>query len=78
MFHIKKDAEFRTKNNSPLFPTSEKIKNQLTYDITHWIDKFHLQQCVFIEIGEGFCAVNIIFILSYIFVDFHPMCITVS
>lgn len=49
VFHIK-NTQFRTKDNS-FFPS--------TYNITNWIDKFHLQHCVFVEIGESFCAVSI-------------------
>ncbi|XP_012270687.1 uncharacterized protein LOC105694514 isoform X2 [Orussus abietinus] len=26
------------------------------YDISHWVQQLHLQQCAFVEIGEGFCA----------------------
>ena len=40
---------------SPIVQENDFVPN---YDISHWVQQLHLQQCVFVEIGEGFCAVS--------------------
>ncbi|XP_076302424.1 uncharacterized protein LOC143220700 [Lasioglossum baleicum] len=35
---------------------SKDLNESPNYDITRWVRQLHLQQCAFVEIGEGFCA----------------------
>nr|XP_033321823.1 uncharacterized protein LOC117217977 [Megalopta genalis] len=43
-------------NWEPFLYVSKDLDGSPNYDITHWVRQLHLQQCAFVEIGEGFCA----------------------
>ena len=45
-------------NWDPFLLISKDLYESPNYDITHWVRQLHLQQCAFVEIGEGFCAVS--------------------
>ena len=53
-------ANFRTKDDIFFFSPLQEKDPVPNYDIRHWVHQLHLQQCVFVEIGEGFCAVSYI------------------
>ncbi|CAK9809373.1 hypothetical protein ANTPLA_LOCUS6146 [Anthophora plagiata] len=43
-------------NWDPFLFVSKDLDELPNYDITRWVRQLHLQQCAFVEIGEGFCA----------------------
>ncbi|CAL7946952.1 unnamed protein product [Xylocopa violacea] len=43
-------------NWDPFLFVSRDLDESPNYDITRWVRQLHLQQCAFVEIGEGFCA----------------------
>ncbi|XP_076659929.1 uncharacterized protein LOC143363208 isoform X2 [Halictus rubicundus] len=43
-------------NWEPFLYMSKDLDGSPNYDVTHWVRQLHLQQCAFVEIGEGFCA----------------------
>ncbi|OAD57333.1 hypothetical protein WN48_02259 [Eufriesea mexicana] len=43
-------------NWDPFLFISKDLNESPNYDITCWVRQLHLQQCAFVEIGEGFCA----------------------
>lgn len=45
-------------NWDPFLFVSNDLDESPNYDITRWVRQLHLQQCAFVEIGEGFCAVS--------------------
>ena len=45
-------------NWDPFLYASKDLEESPNYDITGWVRQLHLQQCAFVEIGEGFCAPN--------------------
>lgn len=45
-------------NWDPFLFVSKDLDELPNYDITRWVRQLHLQQCAFVEIGEGFCAVS--------------------
>ncbi|KAK1133457.1 hypothetical protein K0M31_011264 [Melipona bicolor] len=49
---------FNVNNNNwnPFLLLSRDLNDSPNYDITRWVWQLHLQQCAFVEIGEGFCA----------------------
>lgn len=51
---------FNVNNNNwnPFLLVSRDLNDSPNYDITRWVWQLHLQQCAFVEIGEGFCAVS--------------------
>ncbi|XP_068969665.1 uncharacterized protein [Bombus flavifrons] len=40
----------------PFLLIGKDLNESPNYDITRWVRQLHLQQCAFVEIGEGFCA----------------------
>lgn len=52
--YISLNAHFRNRENHFFLSTLEKNDPVPNYEIR----QLHLQQCAFVEIGEGFCAVS--------------------
>lgn len=51
----------------PFLLIGKDLNESPNYDITRWVRQLHLQQCAFVEIGEGFCAVSKKYFIQNIF-----------
>lgn len=51
----------------PFLLIGKDLNESPNYDITRWVRQLHLQQCAFVEIGEGFCAVSKIYFIQNTF-----------